>query len=166
MRAFVVGFGERDVRLEGGVLLLGAGNGLGGLADLCEGEAGREQSARAPKREQSERTHLELGDVEPIHVVNMRIEPPSQVHVLAKLLSAEALESLLAEGEARLDELDVRTFPQSVGDDRLVLLGRDAAGRVDDVASFLRVGGDRVDRAEDELLLEVGEEGEVALGLE
>jgi hypothetical protein len=110
-------------------------------------------------------THLELGNVEAIHVVNMRIEPPRQMHILAKLLATEALEALLAERQSRLDELDVRTFPQSVSDDRFVLLGRDAAGRVDDVASFLRVGGDRVDGAEDELLLEVGEEGEVALGL-
>lgn len=111
--------------------------------------------------------HLKLGDEEPVHVVHVGVEAAGEVHVLAKLLAAEPLEALLAEREAGLDELDVRALAQRVGDDRLVLLGRDRARRVDDKpAPGGRVGRDRVDRAEHELLLEVREERKVALGLE
>lgn len=97
--------------------------------------------------------------------MHVRIKPPRHRHVLAKLLSSEPLEPLLAEREPRLNELGVRSLAQGVRDDGLVLLGRDRASRVDDVAALLRVGRDRVDRAEDELFLEVREESEVALRL-
>ena len=97
--------------------------------------------------------------------MDVRIEPASQLHILAELLAAERLEALLAESETRLDELDVWSLAESIGDNRLVLLSGDTAGGVDDVASLLGVRGDGVDGAEDELLLEMREEGEVALGL-
>lgn len=97
--------------------------------------------------------------------MHVGIEPPRQVHVLAKLLAAEALEPFLAEHQARLDELRVRALAEGVRDDGFVLLGRDAAGRVDDEPARRGRGRDGVDRAEDELLLEVREQGEVALGL-
>ena len=91
----------------------------------------------------------------------MRVEPARELDALAELLAAEALEALLAERQARVDELDVRALAERVRDDGLVLLGRHRAGRVDDGAARL----DRVDGAQEELLLEVPEEHEVARGL-
>jgi hypothetical protein len=110
--------------------------------------------------------NLDLADVEPIRVLTMRCEPPRQLHPLTKLLPPVTLESRRTERQARLDDLGVRSLAESVRDDGLVLFRHDGAGRVDDVASRRGVGRDRVDGAEDELLLEVREEGKVALRLE
>lgn len=97
--------------------------------------------------------------------MDVRPVPPSELHLAAKVLAAEASKALATELEASLDELDIGPLAEGVINDGLVLVDRDGAGRVDEVAARRRVRVDRVDRAEDELLLDVREEVEVALGL-
>ena len=91
----------------------------------------------------------------------MREEATSERERGAVVVTAERLEAGRAEIETSLDQLDVRPLAQRVRDDGLVLLDCDGAGRVDDVAT----GGARVDRGEDQLLLQVREQREVACGL-
>ena len=91
----------------------------------------------------------------------MRVVPPRVLDALAVLLAAEALEPFAAERQTGVDELDMRAFPERVRHDRLVLVRHDGAGRVDNVTASLG----RVDRAEEELLLQVREEHKVALSL-
>lgn len=69
------------------------------------------------------------------------------------------------EFEPGLDESHVGPFSQCVVDHRLVFVHGDGTCGIDDVAACFGVGIDAVDRAEDELFLEVGEEGEVSFGL-
>jgi hypothetical protein len=59
----------------------------------------------------------------------------------------------------------MRSFPQSVIHDGLVLVDGDGTGRVDNVTAGGGVGVDRVEGAQDELFLQVGEEMEVSVGL-
>lgn len=98
-------------------------------------------------------------------VVDVRPVSSSELHLASKVLAPERGESLSTELESSLDELDVGSLSEGVVDNGLVLVNRDGAGRVDEVTSRRRVGVDRVDGAEDELLLEVGEQVEVSLGL-
>lgn len=95
----------------------------------------------------------------------MRSKPPRHLHPLSKVFPPVTLEPRRTERQARLDNLGVRSLAEGVGDDGFVLLRHDGAGRVDDVTSRRRVGRDRVDSAQNELLLEVREEGKVALRL-
>jgi hypothetical protein len=78
------------------------------------------------------------------------------------LKAPEPLDSKLETGG---DEPDVRSLPQRVVHDRLVLVNRDGTSRVDDVTPRLRVGRNRVKRAKEELFLEVGKELEVSFAL-
>jgi len=55
-------------------------------------------------------TNLELGDVEAIHIVHVRVEPPRQFDTFSKLFASESLEPFFSEGESGIDELDVRSF--------------------------------------------------------
>lgn len=95
----------------------------------------------------------------------MRIKPTSQAHGPIKLLAHVAGEAFLAEHEPRVNKLDIGPLGQGVLDDRLVLVDRDRAGRVDDEAASAGRVVCTVDGAEEELLLQVGESEEVALRL-
>jgi len=97
--------------------------------------------------------------------MNVREVPPRQLHLVSKVLSSERSETLPSELESSLDELDVGSLPESIIDDGLVLVDGDGTCRVDDVSTGCGVGVDGVDGAEEELLLEVGEEVEVSFGL-
>lgn len=99
-------------------------------------------------------------------VVNVRPVSSSELHLASKVLAPERGESFSTKLESSLDELDVGPLSEGVVNDSLVLVNRDGAGRVDEVTSRRRVGVDRVDGAEDELLLEVGEQVKVSLGLD
>lgn len=98
--------------------------------------------------------------------MNVREVPPRQLHLGPEVLAPERPKALPSELESGLDELNVGSLPEGVVDDGLVLIDSNGARRVDDVASGGRVGVDRVDGAEEELLLKVGEEVEVSLGLQ
>ena len=108
---------------------------------------------------------LELGHEEAVHVVDVRVEAAREADARVERLPAEARVRGAPELEPGVDELDVRALAQRVVDHRLVLVDSDGAGRVDNVAAGLRVRRDAVERAEDELLLQVCQEGKVALGL-
>ena len=110
-------------------------------------------------------SNLELGDVETVHVVHVRVEPSRELDPLSKLLAAERLKPFLSERQSRLNELDMRSLAERVRHDGLVLLGRDRTRRVDDETSLLRVGRHRVDRTENKLLLEVRQKDEIAVRL-
>jgi hypothetical protein len=124
--------------------------------------------------------------VEPLTVVFMRIEliveesmsqqhfdhhrlpqthPSRQRHTRIKVLATKALESLDTKLQPGIDQLAMRSFPQSVIHDGLVLVDGDGTGRVDNVTAGGGVGVDRVECAQDELFLQVGEEMEVSVGL-
>ena len=109
---------------------------------------------------------LELGDVEAVHVVHVRVEAARERELVRERLAAVAREAGHAELEPGLDEAHVRPLAERVVDDGLVLVDGDGAGRVDEEAARLGVCLDAVDRAEDELLLEMREEREVALRLD
>lgn len=98
-------------------------------------------------------------------IVDVREVPPRQLHLGPKVLSPEARESLPSKLQPGLDKLDVGALAESVVDDSLVLVDGDGASGVDDVAARRGVGVDRVNGAEEKLLLEVGEKMEITLGL-
>lgn len=110
--------------------------------------------------------NLELGNVETVHVVDVRVEPSSELDSFAELLAPERLEPFLSKRQSSVYELDVRSLAESVGNDSFVLLGRDGTGRVDDESSLLGIGRHRVDGTEYELLLEVREEDEITIRLD
>jgi hypothetical protein len=109
--------------------------------------------------------HLELGDKEPVHVVHVWVEPPCQAHRRVELLASVALEPRHAELEPGLDELDIRPLAQCVVHDSFVFVDRDGARRVYEVSARLGLGRNAVNGAENQLFLQVGEEGKVALAL-
>lgn len=91
--------------------------------------------------------------------------PSGQIQTIMEHLALESSETLHTKFQTRRHEPHVWPLAQSIVDDGLVLVHRDRAGRVDDVAARGRVGRDGIDGAEDELFLEMREELEVALGL-
>ena len=80
-------------------------------------------------------------------------------------LALERLEALDTELQAGGDQFAVRALLQRVVNDRLVLIDRDGARRVNDVATRGARGRARVEGAENQLLLQVREQLEVPLGL-
>ena len=95
----------------------------------------------------------------------MWIKPPRHAHAWVEVFAALALEARHAKLEPSLDKLDVRSLAQRVVDHRFVFIDRHGTCRIYEVATGLGVRLYAVDGAEDELFLEVGEEGEVAFGL-
>lgn len=86
----------------------------------------------------------------------MRVEAARELNTWVEDLTAEAREPLAAECESGVEQLHVRPFAQHVVDDGLVLVDGDGACRVDDDPwGSGRGGGNAVDCAEDELLLEM-----------
>lgn len=93
------------------------------------------------------------------------VEPSGEFDTFTELLASESLESFFSKRKSSIDEFDVRSLAKSVGDDGFVLFRSDGTSRVDDVTSLFRVGRDGIDSAENELLLKVREEDEIAIGL-
>lgn len=98
---------------------------------------------------------LELRDVETVHVVHVRVEAARQAQLVAERLPAVAREARAPELEPGVDELYVRPLAECVVDHRLVLVNGHGARRVDEETARLRICLDAVDRAQDELFLEV-----------
>lgn len=97
--------------------------------------------------------------------MHVGIKPSGQGNFRIEGLPAVARVSWPPELETGVYKLDVGSFPQSVVDDGFVLVYGDGTGGVDEVSAGLGVGCDAVDGAEDELLLEVRQKGEVTIGL-
>ena len=109
--------------------------------------------------------HLELRHIESVHIVHVRVNPPRQLQAVVEDLPSVPGETLLPELEPGIDELDVRSFSKSVVDDSLVLVDSYGTGRVNDVSPRFGLGVYTVDRTEDELFLEVGEEHKIFVRL-
>ena len=108
---------------------------------------------------------FKLGDKETVHVVHVWIDPPREVELVREDLAAVAREAGHTEPEFSVDEANVGPLAERVVHNGLVFVDHDGAGRVDEIPTRLRVCLDTVDRAQDELLLKVSEEREVAFGL-
>jgi hypothetical protein len=79
-------------------------------------------------------------------------------------LASNLCEALLSEGQASLDQLNVRPLVQRVLDNLLILLNRDRASGVDNVTASLAVMIDRIDGRQDQLLLQMRKLHEIRLG--
>ena len=95
----------------------------------------------------------------------VRIISPGEVQTRAECLATVLCKSLAAKGKPSVDKLHVGSFSEGVIYHRLVLVHRDGAGRVDEISTRFGFGTHAVNGAEDELLLKMGEEGEVAIRL-
>jgi len=97
--------------------------------------------------------------------MHMGVKPPRQAYARAEHLAAIPSEAFFSKLQPRVDEFDVGPFTESVVNDGFVLVDGDGAGGIDEVSTGFGFGADAVDGTEDQLLLEVGEEGEVSVGL-
>lgn len=98
--------------------------------------------------------------------MHMREEAPRQLQARVERAPAEAREALTPKGKSGGEQAHMRALAQGIVDDSFVLVDGDGAGGVDDDARGGGRGrGNAVERAEDELFLEVGEEDEVASAL-
>ena len=95
----------------------------------------------------------------------VRIISPCEVQTWVEGLATVLCESLAAKGKPSVHKLHVGSFSEGVVHHRLVLVHRDGAGRVDKISTRFGFGTHAVDGAKDELLLKMGEEGEVAIRL-
>lgn len=97
--------------------------------------------------------------------MHMRIISPGQVQTRVKRLASVLRVALPAERKSCIHELDIGAFAQSIIDHRLVFVDGDGTRRVDDVSAGLGLRTDTVDGTQDELLLKVREQGEIAFRL-
>ena len=97
--------------------------------------------------------------------MHMRVKPPRQTHARAEHLAAIPGEAFFSKLQPGIHELDVGPLAESVVNDGFVLVDGDRTGGIDEVSTGFGFGADAVDGTEDQLLLEVGEEGEVSVGL-
>ena len=67
--------------------------------------------------------------------------------------------------ETRFDQLGVRSLSQRIVYHRFVLVYGDGTGRIHDVPARFRIGADAVDRAENELLLQMRQQSKIAFRL-
>lgn len=95
----------------------------------------------------------------------MGIEPPSEVERGIESPSAILRVALPPKFKPSFDELDIGTLAQRVVHDHLILIHCDGACRVDEISTCLRLGTDAVNGTQNQLLLQMRQEREVAVGL-
>src|SRR5260370_322977 len=71
--------------------------------------------------------NTQLGNEKPVHVMHVRIEPPSELERPAELFPPESDEALSTEFKSGRDKFDVWPFAESVCHDFFVLVWHDRA---------------------------------------